>query len=93
MELPGSSPTESDAPRGSSRERLRRFDVDLGETAVHVPAGARLRIEISSSNFPKYTRSSSTADRAEVAGKLEKAQQTVWHSLEHRSRIVLPMLK
>jgi putative CocE/NonD family hydrolase len=72
---------------------VHRFDIDLGDTATHVPAGSRLRLEVSSSNFPKYTRNASTGERAEIATELKTAVQTIWHSPKFRSRVVLPILQ
>ena len=36
--------------------RPQRVGLDLGTTAVAVPAGARLRVQVSGSNFPRFDR-------------------------------------
>jgi putative CocE/NonD family hydrolase len=65
--------------------------VDMGHTAIDVPAGHRLRLEVSSSNFPKYDRNPNTGVHPFTARKLEKANQTVFHAPERASFVVLPV--
>ncbi len=65
--------------------------VAMGATAISVPAGHRLRLEISSSNFPKYDRNPNTGEDPFVATEFRKADQTVFHAVERASYLVLPV--
>jgi tetratricopeptide (TPR) repeat protein len=65
--------------------------VNMGHTAIVVPAGHRLRLEVSSSNFPKYDRNPNTGDDPFTATVLRKASQTVYHTPDHASYIALPV--
>jgi putative CocE/NonD family hydrolase len=64
--------------------------IDLGHTAVEVPRDHRLRIEISSSNFPKYDRNPNTGVDPFVATQFESARQTIFHSQDRLSYVTLP---
>jgi len=65
--------------------------VTMGDTAIAVPAGHRLRLEVSSSNFPKYDRNPNTGEDPFTATELRKANQTVFHTAERASYVVLPI--
>jgi predicted acyl esterase len=54
--------------------------------------GHRIRLEISSSNFPRFDRNSNTGGPVEQAVKLEKARQTVYHDSAHPSCLVLTVM-
>jgi putative CocE/NonD family hydrolase len=69
-------------------------DVDLWDLAHTFLPGHRLRLEVSSSNFPRFDRNLNTghelgADGADDA--LTAAQQIV-HDAEHPSALVLPVI-
>jgi uncharacterized protein len=65
-----------------------RFTIDLGGTAIRIPAGHRLRLEISSSNFPKYDRNPNTGEPAVLARELRAVTQRVWLRDSH---LLLPV--
>ena len=65
--------------------------IDLGQTAISVPAGHRLRLEVSSSNFPKYDRNPNTGQDSFTAKELRPAQQTVFHAAGQASFLSLPV--
>jgi putative CocE/NonD family hydrolase len=73
--------------------KIYRFTIDLGATAISIAKGNRLRVEVSSSNFPKYSRNPNTGERAEFAVEFKTVTQTVFHSREYPSHIVLPVNK
>jgi len=65
-------------------------DVEVGSTAMAFLAGHRLRVEVSSSNFPRLDRNPSTGEDANTATSLQPAQQTVLHGGATPSWIELP---
>ncbi|UCC30425.1 MAG: CocE/NonD family hydrolase, partial [Phycisphaerales bacterium] len=69
------------------------YSIDLGATGISIKKGHRIRVEISSSNFPKYSRNPNTGEPAEFATEFRKVRQTVVHSPEYPSHIVLPVLE
>lgn len=68
------------------------FTIHLRPTANTFLPGHRLRVEISSSNFPRYARNLNTPG-AGIADKTEmvSASQQVFHSEGAASRIILPV--
>lgn len=70
------------------------YEVTLGPlaTANVFGAGHRLRIEISSSNFPRYDRNLNTGGANHDESEWRVARNAVHHSAEHPSRIVLRVL-
>ena len=75
-------------------ERVYRFDVDLLSTSYLFRPGHRLRVDISSSNFPQFDRNANTGRpigtdrRADV----QSAQQTIYHDALRPSHILLPII-
>ena len=62
--------------------------VDLGVTSNVFLAGHRIRVEISSSNYPRYDRSFNGGD----AVNPRVAVNTIFHGPAHRSRLTLPVI-
>ncbi|MCH8243227.1 MAG: CocE/NonD family hydrolase [Planctomycetes bacterium] len=73
--------------------KVYRFTVDMDATAITIKRGHRLRIEVSSSNFPKYTRNPNTGEVPEYATEFRKVLQTVHHSPEYPSHVSLPVMQ
>jgi putative CocE/NonD family hydrolase len=69
-----------------------RIRVDLWSTANVFLAGHRLRLEVSSSNFPHFDRNPNTGASPEAPGPLVPATNTVLHDPEHPSALVLPVV-
>lgn len=63
--------------------------IDAGVTGNIFLKGHRVRVEISSSNFPKYDRNPNTGGRIADETRLWKATQTIHHGREHPSRLEL----
>ena len=71
--------------------QIYKFDIDLWATSYTVPAGHKLRLEVSSSNFPRFARN---LNGGEVFGTAEKAiiaSQIIHHSGKYPSRLILPV--
>lgn len=66
-------------------------EIELGHTALAVSAGERLRLEVSSSNFPKYDRNPNSGEDAFLAESLVPATQTVFHGGAEASWLELPV--
>ena len=69
--------------------------IDLGPVGACVPAGSRLRLDISSSDFPQWDRNlnSGGTPLAESALAAAPATQTVLHNAGHSTRITLPVCR
>ena len=76
-------------PELAAPGEIYRVTVDAGVTANVFLKGHRIRLEISSSNFPRFDRNANTGGAVEQAAKLVKASQTVYHDGGHPSCLVL----
>jgi putative CocE/NonD family hydrolase len=66
-----------------------RITIDAGVTGNVFLKGHRIRLEISSSNFPRFDRNSNTGGRIATETQLRKATQTVYHGGVTLSQLVL----
>jgi len=63
--------------------------IDAGVTANYFPAGHRLRLEVSSSNFPRFDRNPNTGGPIATETRLLRATQRIYHGAAHPSRLEL----
>jgi len=68
------------------------ISVDLWATSNVFLAGHKLRLEISSSNFPRFDRNLNTGEEQAHASRMVKATNTVLHDREHPSALILPIV-
>ncbi len=80
------------APSLLTPGQVCRYEIDLWATSNLFQPGHRIRVEISSSNFPRYDRNPNTGHDFGVDAELASARQTVWHDTERASCIVLPII-
>jgi putative CocE/NonD family hydrolase len=73
--------------------QVYRFTVDLGGTAVRLEKGHRVRLEITSGNFPKYARNPGTGEDPATATVLVPIEQTIHHTREHPTALVAHVLE
>jgi putative CocE/NonD family hydrolase len=68
------------------------FTIDLWATSQVFLPGHRIRIEISSSNFPRFDRNLNTGEEQATSTRFQTAQQTIFHDQRYPSHIVLPVI-
>ncbi len=73
-------------------EKIYEFYVDLWSTSNTFLKGHRIRIEVSSSNFPKYDRNPNTGHKFGEDSEMVVAHQKVFHDGSHASYISLPVI-
>ncbi|MDP6555308.1 MAG: CocE/NonD family hydrolase [Pirellulaceae bacterium] len=69
-----------------------RYEIDLWVTSNLFKPGHRIRVEISSSNFPRFDRNPNSGLPFGTDTELIPAKQTVFHGAQHASHIVLPVI-
>lgn len=71
-----------------------RYDIDLFVTSNLFGAGHRIRLHVSSSEFPTYELNPNTGRRIthDPSGEMVVAHQRVLHDAEHPSRLILPVI-
>ncbi len=72
--------------------RVDEYTIDLWATSNLFKAGHRIRLEISSSNFPRFDRNPNTGHAFGQDAELRPALQTILHDADHPSRVVLPVV-
>jgi hypothetical protein len=72
--------------------RLYQYTIDLWSTSNCFLRGHRIRVEISSSNFPQFDRNPNTGHPFGLDAELRPARQTVFHDADHPSHILLPIV-
>jgi putative CocE/NonD family hydrolase len=68
--------------------KVYKYTIDLWATSNVFKAGHRIRVYISSSNFPRFNRNLNTGEKTIGATRMEKARQTIYHDAEHPSAII-----
>jgi putative CocE/NonD family hydrolase len=68
------------------------YTIDLWATSNVFKAGHRIRLEIASSNFPRFDRNPQTGERSHEATRLESALQHIFHDDLRPSHVVLPII-
>lgn len=72
--------------------RIYEYTIDVGVTGNVFRKGHCIRLEISSSNFPRFDRNPNTGHAIGKDAETRPARQTVHHSSKYPSRIVLPTI-
>lgn len=82
-----------DKPSMLTPGQAYRVTVDMIGTAVVFQPGHRIRVDITSSNFPQFDRNLNTGDPLGKGTQPRVAQQTIHHSAAKPSAIVLPVVR
>jgi putative CocE/NonD family hydrolase len=72
--------------------QVESYTIDLWYTSNLFKAGHRIRLYVSSSNFPRFDRNPNTGERLAVATRSVPAAQTVFHDATRPSALVLPLV-
>ncbi len=80
-----------EAPSLVKSGEICQLRVEVGPTAMLFRKGHRIRLEVSSSNFPAYARH--TGSPHDQSAEMTPATQTVLHDADHPSALQLPVLR
>ena len=69
-----------------------KYRIVLWETSNVFKAGHRIRLEVSSSNFPRFDRNLNTGNTPGLDEEMRVARQTVHHSSRYASHLLLPVI-
>jgi putative CocE/NonD family hydrolase len=72
--------------------KVYEFTIDLGATSNVFKTGHRIRVDISSSNFPMWDRNLNTGHPIGQDAEIKVALQTIHHDKQYPSHIVLPVI-
>jgi uncharacterized protein len=68
------------------------YKIDLWSTSNVFLKGHRIRLEVSSSNFPRFDRNLNTGKDASTDSTVVKATDTILHDMQHPSALILPIV-
>jgi putative CocE/NonD family hydrolase len=80
-------------PEFLNPNEVYEYTIDLWHTGITIPAGSKLRVEISSAAFPLFSRNLNTGGHNETETKYVTAQQAIYHSQKYPSHILLPVIE
>ena len=83
----GGKPAQPIAP-----DKVYSYAIDLWATSYIIQPGHRLRLEISSSDFPRFDRNLNTGEDPGTGTRMAIARQTIYHSARYPSHLVLPLI-
>lgn len=72
--------------------KVYALSMDLWATSNVFLAGHRIRLEVASSNFPRFDRNLNTGERAATSSRMATATNSILHDKEHPSALVLPVI-
>lgn len=72
--------------------KIYQYTIDLWATANVFKAGHRIRLYVSSSNFPRFNRNLNTGEDIIGSSRSVRAHQTIYHDGDHRSALILPLI-
>jgi hypothetical protein len=71
---------------------VAEFTIDMWSTSNVFRKGHRIRLEVSSSNFPRFDRNPNTGHDLFADAEMHPAMQTVRHDRHYQSHLVLPII-
>jgi putative CocE/NonD family hydrolase len=71
---------------------VAEYQIQLAPTSNVFRRGHSLRVEISSSNFPRFDRNLNTGESIATGTRMQIAHQTVLHTQSYPSHILLPII-
>lgn len=82
-------------PKLLEPEQIYELRLDLWATANLFKAGHRIRLEVSSSNFPRFDRNSNTGGTIETEATQDfvPAVNHIYHNATHPSHLILPIIE
>ena len=83
-----------DRPRPVEPGTVENYRIDLVATSNVFQPGHRLRVDVTSSSFPRFDRNPNTGNELGVDGPddLRPARQTVFHDAGRASHVLLPVV-
>ncbi|HZI50085.1 MAG TPA: CocE/NonD family hydrolase, partial [Pyrinomonadaceae bacterium] len=72
--------------------KIYHYTIDLWATANVFKAGHRIRLYVSSSNFPRFNRNLNTGEDNTGSSPPVRAHQTIYHDRARASALILPVI-
>ena len=83
----------SSPPSNIEPGKIYQYKIDLWATSNVFKKDHKIRVEISSSNFPRFDRNLNTGNYFATDTTFIKAEQAIYHNAEYPSAIILPIIR
>ena len=83
---------QSEAPSLIEPEKAYEYTIDLWATSNVFKAGHCIRLDVTSSNFPRWDRNPNTGHALGADAELAIAHQTILHDADHASYVEMPVI-
>ena len=81
-----------ETPEMMNPGQIYKLLIDLWSTSNVFRPGHRLRLEITSSNFPRFDRNLNTGQKIGFDTRYVSATNTIYHDAQHSSAVLLPIV-
>jgi putative CocE/NonD family hydrolase len=85
-------PSMWEVPRLIEPGRIYEYTIDLNVTSNVFKKGHKIRVDIMSSCFPLWDPNPNTGHRFGMDAEMQTANQTIYHSKDYPSHIILPII-
>jgi predicted acyl esterase len=75
------------------KNAICEYPIDMWQTGILFQKGHRIRVEVASALFPMFSRNLNTGGHNEKEKRYVKASQKVFHSAQHPSYVILPVIE
>jgi putative CocE/NonD family hydrolase len=72
--------------------KIYEYTIDMWATSNTFLPGHRIRLEIASSNFPRFDRNLNTGEDPANGTRMVTAKQTIYHNAQYPSHVLLPVI-
>jgi len=80
-------------PKLAVPDLISKYSVSLWHTSMVFKAGHRIRLELSSSNFPRFDRNPNTGHDLGVDTQMRTAKNKVYHNGDYPTHLTLPVVQ
>ena len=91
--LRASHRNKNESPSHINPDEIYQFNIDLWSTSYEIPAGHKLRLEVSSSNFPRFARNLNNGEPFGMSSDIVIAEQKIYFGEKYPSRLLLPVIR
>jgi len=74
------------------KNKVYEYEINLWHTCIKLGKDWKIRIEISSADFPQYSRNLNTGGNNETGTEFRSATQKIFHSTRYQSYVLLPFI-
>lgn len=81
-----------DKPKLIEPGKVYKYEIDMWASSYMLSPGDRIRIDVTSSNYPRLARNLNTGADFAKTSEMKVANQTIHMSKQYPSKIILPMI-